>query len=193
MANFQIFKGGFDHAHDDRLAINQRPADGHIKPEGYEDFIRLNARALGCAENWRNLKVGDVIGIHTTLTFGVIDGLGFRVVVPEEGFRLRPVILDTGVALNHVLVDTYMYDETAENFTATATDTAVTDIVDIGSTEAYYAGYTDPAQLIRVGNATQIGFEVVALPPTGLTGDFEIESRLHMRQSVRPPADMGCC
>ena len=54
--NLQIFKGGFaarsrdadGNLRESRLVANQRPADGHIKPSGYEDYIRVDKH-----RNWR--------------------------------------------------------------------------------------------------------------------------------------------
>lgn len=45
---------------------------------------------------------------------------------------------------------------------------------------------------MRITNPVVIGLEVVALPTGGLKGGFDIESRLQFRQTVRPPAFLGC-
>ena len=92
----------------------------------------------------------------------------------------------------------YEYDEDKKEFKATTTNAGADALTEIGTKKVWIAGYAKPgAELMRVGNAVQIGLEVVALPQNagnaGTTWDFDIESRLQMRQSVRPPASLCCC
>lgn len=198
----QIFKGGWEGKHrnkdgslrDNRLAVNQRPADGHIKAATWEDYIRVNKHRF-C--DYPQLAVGDVIGIHTTLTFGVIEGLGIAVLTPEEGLKFKLVASDN-FDLSGLDFTVYEYDEDKKEFKATTTNVAASALTEIGTKKVWIAGYAKPgAELMRVGNAVQIGLEVVALPQNagnaGTTWDFDIESRLQMRQSVRPPASLCCC
>lgn len=197
--NIQIFKGGFDktfpngQAREERKVVNQRPADGHLKSGMWEDHIRVNRHRFKCDPTMK-LEVGDVIGIHVGLTFGVIDGLGIAVITPEEGLKLKVVTDDPTVSLDNLDVSVYAYDENAKKFVESTAGTTFGAQQEIGTKVEYYAGYAKPGSgLIRVLNSVQIGLEVVELPANGLQKTFDIESRLHMRQVVRPPACMECC
>lgn len=193
MANMQIFKGGYDHDHENRIAIAQRPADGHIKPAEFEDFIRIGPKTMGCAEEWRNLEVGDVIGIHTTLTFGLITGLGFRVVTPQEGLTFGVVFSDNPTSIQDILVSTYLPNEDrCGPYVEDEVNIPMDQINDIGSVEKFYAGYVSGGMFLRTNNTFQVGLQVLTLPTEGLTEDFLIESRLHFKTTVRPPAS-NCC
>lgn len=197
--NLQIFKGGFaarsrdkdGNLRESRLVANQRPADGHIKPSGYEDYIRVDKHRF-CTPP--QLEAGDIIGIHTTLTFGIIEAWGIAVTVAEPGLKLKPVCSDPDIKLASLDFSIYKYDKDAGKYVATAQAQAYTDLVEVGHEEAYIAGYHKPgADLIRITNPVQLGFEVVSVPANGVAYTFEIESRLQMSQSVRPPACLGCC
>lgn len=194
----QLFKGGFSThdkngvKRDDRIAINQRPADGHLKSGSWEDHIRVNKNRFKC--NPADLEVGDVIGLHTTLTFGIVEALGISIIEPEEGLKFKIVVSDPTVSLANLDFAVYEFDNTEKKFKAISQGQTVDNLEEIGDKELYYAGYHKPgADLIRITNAVQIGLEVVALPPGGLKRTFDFESRLHMRQVVRPPACMECC
>lgn len=192
--NIELFKGGFSTydngvLRETRLAPNQRPADGHLKSGTWEDHNRVNVKRFKC--QGADLEVGDVIGIHTTLTFGIIEALGIAVLTEEEGLKFKIVVSDASVDLSSLDFTTYEYNDADGKFTEVASGLTVATIDDIGDSQKYYAGYQ--TGIIRVTNAVQIGLEVVALPPGGLNKTFDIESRLHMRQVVRPPACLACC
>lgn len=196
----QIFKGGFEHnskdrdgkLRDSRIAVNQRPADGHTKSASWEDHIRVNKHRFKC--QGLTLEVGDVIGIHTTPTFGIIEAMGLSVITAEQGLKFKVVSSDPSVSLDALDFTSYSYDEGQKKFSQVAANLTVGTMDDIGDSVKYYAGYHKPGgDLIRITNPIQIGLEVVALPAGGLMKEFDIESRLHFRQSVRPPACLECC
>lgn len=193
--NIEIFRGGrgFD-ARDperSRLVVNQRPADGHIKAATWEDRIRINRQRFTCSG--LSLAVGDVIGIHTTPTFGVIDALGLAVLMAEEGLKLKVVTNDSAVTLGGLDFSVYEYSDTEKKYKAVDESKGIADLTDIGNKQRYYAGYAKPGEaLLRITNPVVIALEVVALPTGGLKGGFDIESRLQFRQTVRPPAFLGC-
>lgn len=194
----QLFKGGFSThdkngvKRDSRIAINQRPADGHLKSGSWEDHIRVNKKRFKCEPS--NLEVGDVVGLHTTLTFGIVEAFGISVIEAEKGLKFKIVTSDPSLDLANLDFTVYEYDAADKKFKAVDQGKTVADLEEIGDKELYYAGYHKPGgELIRVTNAVQIGLEVVALPPGGLRRTFDFETRLHMRQVVRPPACMECC
>lgn len=194
----QLFKGGWNGDVADRIVPNQRPADGHEKPAVWESYRRLNAKSFKCGGAcgvgaYKNLEVGDVLGIHTTLTMGNITAFGIAVNGAEEGFKLKVVARDGFADLSKILVTTYEYDEDNEQFVVVSEGDALDSIEDIGNANYYYAGFTENLNDILVHNTDMIGFEVVALPENGLCGEFDIETRLHNSQPVRPPASLGCC
>lgn len=193
---YQIFKGGFSHGHDERIAVNQRPADGHLKSASWEDFARLSKDNFNCG-GLPKLEVGDVIQLHAGLTFGVIDALGIAVKHAEEGLKFKIVISDDDAQNKFEMAKGFVFewDDAQKQFTHTGNPQEVSKFNDIGDSQKYYAFYAAAAQaedLLILPNSAAIGLEVVALPAAGLNWTFEIESRLHMRQAVRPPAHLCC-
>lgn len=194
--NYQIFKGGWEGDVTDRIVPNQRPADGHIKSAVWEDYRKLTQRQLGCANSCgvlNALEVGDVVGMHTTLTLSNILAFGIAVNVAEEGLKLKVVSRDGYVELSKILVNVYEYDAENEEFTLVDEKKPLDTIDDIGNAQRYYAGFVEKYNDVIVKNTDMLGFEVVALPADGLSGEFEIETRLHNSQPVRPPACLACC
>lgn len=190
----EVFKGGRGRQLEDRAIINQRPADGHIKPASFEDFNRITPRLIKEHNGGLPLKVGDILQIHTTLTFGVILGLGLAVIKPQENLKFKLVCSDNTVDLTQIYARRYKYDEATKKYLELDShDVALTDLNEIGHEKLYIAGYVNPNAMVRLGNSVKIGLEVLSLPAEGLPYDFEIESRLHMAQSVRPPAYLNCC
>lgn len=191
--SIELFKGGQGRQKKDRAIINQRPADGHLKSGVWEDFIRVTPRLIREYHN-EKLKVGDILYIHTTLTFGVVHGLGFAVTTPQEGLKFKVVSSDPNFDLSKIKARRYKYDAANKEFKdLDGADVGLDSLMEIGNEELYIAGYAEPSELLRVGNALQIGLEVVSVPSDGIPYDFEIESRLHMQQSVRPPAYLESC
>lgn len=187
----QIFKGGRHNGEENRLVINQRPADGHIKAAAWEDYIRVNKHRFDSAE-LKGLEVGDTLAIHTLLTFGIVEGMGIAIITPEEGLKFKLVSNEASqLDLDNYKVKTFQRQPSGE-YTETAEDTvANTEIV--ASAETYYL-ILPPADAYSVNiNPAYIGLEVTALPSEGLVGVFDLESRLQSRQPVRPPACLECC
>lgn len=193
---YQLFKGGWNKDIDDRLVINQRPADGHQKAGVLEDHRKLTNRNFEMCNKCsaKNiLEVGDIISLHTTLTFSNITGFGIAVNVPEEGLKFKVVTRDKTLDLSKILVDVFKYDETQEQYVKVQDKVPLDKIEDIGNEQLYYAGFTEKNNDIIANVTDLIGFEVVSVPDGGVAGDFEIETRLHNSQPVRPPAYLGCC
>lgn len=193
----QLFKGGWNGDVSDRIVPNQRPADGHEKPAVWESYHSLTkdsfkcGGACGCAVP--DLEVGDVIGIHTTLTLGNITAFGIAVNAAEEGLKFKVVSREGNVDLSKIQVRAYDYDSDNEKFVVVGADTTLDAITDIGHQVRYYAGFANTNTDIRVDNTDMIGLEVVAVPAGGAQGEFDIETRLHNSQPVRPPAVLHCC
>lgn len=190
MNTLQIFKGGWSHSHDDRLAVVQRPADGHLKAGVWEDHIRVNKQRFKCAGTPK-LEVGDVIAIHACPTLGLIDAMGIAVHRGEEGLKFKIVCSDSAVGLGMLTYQRFEYNAADKKYQSTDYG-AIVSIDDIGSSQAYYVASPAP-EAVRLTNSCAIGLEVVALPADGLAWTFDIESRLQFRQPARPPADMHCC
>ncbi len=102
MSEIQIFKGGWDLDTLDRVVPNQRPADGHLKSDGWEEAVILTKDSLGCDVG--GLEVGDVIAVHTTLTLGYVTGLGFAVENPVSGLKLKAVAIREGTDLSKIKI-----------------------------------------------------------------------------------------
>ncbi|MBE2895539.1 hypothetical protein HPC38_01430 [Pasteurellaceae bacterium HPA106] len=122
-----------------------------------------------------------------------IVAFGIAVNVAEEGFKLKLVSRDGHADLSKILVNVYEYDEENEQFTLIDEKKPLDTIDDIGNAQRYYAGFVEKYNDVIVSNTDMLGFEVVALPADGLAGEFEIETRLHNSQPVRPPACLTCC
>lgn len=191
----QLFKGGWNKDVSDRIVPNQRPADGHIKSAAWESYHRLNKDSFGCASACRdlpNLEVGDIIQVHTTLTFGNVLGFGIVVHVAEEGLRLQTVARN-GLDLSKILVNVYEYDEDNQTMVTVREGVALNSINDIGSKPYYYAGYVAGYNDVLSKVTDLIGFKVLEVPASGVAGAFDIETRLHQTQPARPPANLVCC
>lgn len=192
----QLFKGGWCGDVTDRIVPNQRPADGHQKPAVWEDFLRTDGKpkcGTVCGSACLDIEVGDVIGIHTTLTMGAVFAFGLGVNAAEEGLQFKVVSREGNVDLSKIHVRVYEYDDANEQFTVVGTDTTLDAITDIGSNVRFYSGFVEKLTDVRVDNTDMIGLEVVAVPAGGVQGEFDIETRLHNSQPVRPPAVLHCC
>lgn len=187
MADYQIFKGGWCDGHEDRIAVAQRPADGHIKPAVWETYFRLNRDTFRCSPP--PLEVGDRLQLFTTLTFGLIHALGISVTQAEEGVKFK-IVSSEHVDLSALKGDVYTYTLQDDKYTQTASG-STGDFTEIGAAEEGYRFFADnPISTLNTG---WIGLEVVALPPDGLQWDFDMELRLHSSQPLRPPLAFLCC
>lgn len=106
--------------------------------------------------------------------------------------QFRVVSREGNIDLSQLQVRVYQYDDTNEGFVVVANTTMDT-ITDIGANEYYYSGVVENLTDIRVDNSDMLGLEVVAVPSGGVQGEFDIETRLHSSQPVRPPAVLHCC
>lgn len=181
-----VFQGGWNINEDDRLATSQRPADGHIKPDGYEDHIILMQDTLGCSK----LEVGDVIALHTTPTLGYVLGYGFAVEVPADGLKLKLVSLREDTNLSKIKAMKSTYDGDKETFVSEEADLTT---LEFGDEVMWVGGLTEKNTDLFIANTDLIGFEVVSMPESGTLEDVRIVSRLHFTQPVRPPAYLDCC
>lgn len=188
--SIQIFKGGLNRGHEDRLVVNQRPADGHIKPAAWEDHIRVNKKRIR-TNDMHDLEVDDELALHTALTFGLVEAWGIAVVAPEPGLKFKLTTNDDDFDLDSFAVITFQrqpdgnYTKTAEG-TAADTELEATD-------ETYYLILPDAGTHHITVKPTFFGLKITALPSDGLLGVFDLESRFQSRQPVRPPACLECC
>ncbi len=192
----QLFKGGWNGDVTDRIVPNQRPADGHQKTAVHEDYAKLTQKSFRCGNGLcgkNRLQVGDVIGLHTTLTMGFIIGFGLATVVAQEGVKFKVVSRDDNVDLSKLKVNVSEWDEENEQYVEIQKDVPLTDIEDIGDKPYFYSAATEKVNELFGRNTDMIGLEVVEMPDVGLSEEFVIESRLHNFQPARPPASLGCC
>lgn len=184
-----LVKGGWDinAPVTDRIAVSQRPADGHIKSAEWEDTTLITAQNIkGCDGT---VEVGDVIAIHTTPTLGFITGIGISVEQPVEGLKLKLVTLTDNLDLEAIKYRKATYDSETEQFSA---EDAATLTGEFGDEQAWYAGHTEVVDDGFIENTDVIGLEVTALPDEGIEG-LRIVSRMQFKQPARPPAYMNCC
>ncbi len=195
MKELQFFKGGWSGDVIDRIVPNQRPADGHLKASIWEDFAKLSKESFRCrsACSKIDLEVGDVVGLHATLTMGFITGYGIAVKVAQEGVKFKVVSRDGNVDLSKLLVNVSEYDAENEQFVSIAKNVPLDSLDDIGSKPYYYSATTEKLNDIFAQNSDMLGLEVVEIPDVGLAEDFFIESRLSSFQPARPQASLGCC
>lgn len=189
MKYIDIVKGGWDDdaAALDRLAVSQRPADGHIKSDGWEDTTILTQDTLPCDS--RELEVGDLIVVHTSLTLGYITGFGVAVESGVEGLGLKVVTLRGNVDLSDMPVQRATYDDELDKFEQT---TSTLGAQEFGREQTFISGSAETLNQYYVPNTDLIALEVTSLPDNGLEG-LRIVTRVHFRQPVRPPAYLHCC
>lgn len=189
MKYIDIVKGGWDDdaAALDRLAVSQRPADGHIKSDGWEDTTIITKDSLPC--DVRELEVGDYIIVHTSLTLGYITGFGVAVEGGVEGLGLKAVTLRSNVDLSDMPVQRATYNDELDKFEATASTLGQQEF---GREQTYISGSAATLNQYYVPNTELIALEVVSLPDGDLDS-LRIVTRVHFRQPVRPPAYLNCC
>ncbi len=188
MSELQVFKGGWDLDTLDRVVPNQRPADGHLKSDGWEETIILTKDSLGCDVG--GLEVGDVIALHTTLTLGYVTGLGFAVESAVDGLKLKAVAVRENTDLSKIKAQKAIYD--AENETFNSSEVDFTD-EEFGDETAFIGGVTEKLNDLHIANTELIGLKVVELPKDTDIDGLKIISRIQYRQPVRPLAYMKCC
>lgn len=189
MKYIDIVKGGWDDDAQalDRLAISQRPADGHIKSDGWEDTTIITKDALPCGE--KDLEVGDYIVVHTSLTLGYITGFGVAVESGVEGLGLKVVTLRKNVDLTGLPVQRATYDDEAEKFNSTKSTLGAEEF---GDKQVWIGGVVDKLNQFYVPNTELIALEVTSVPE-GSLDTLRIVTRVQFRQPVRPPAYLNCC
>lgn len=188
MKMLDVVKGGWDDDAEalDRLSVSQRPADGHIKSDGWEDTTILTVDALPCDAS--ALEVGDYIVMHTSLTLGYITGFGVAVEGAIEGLGLKVVTLKDNVDLSGMKTQKATYDDVV-GFESTETTLGAEEF---GSEQVWLSGSAETLNEFYVPNTDLVALEVTSIPDGNLSG-MRIVTRVHFRQPVRPPAYMNCC
>lgn len=196
MQTLDLVKGGWgdDHANtmegaEMRMAISQRPADGHVKSDGWEDHTIVTENTMPCDAS--ELQVGDVILVHTTLTLGYITGFGIAVEGAVPGLKMKLVNAFDTVNFQNMTFQKATFNPETMLFESERVGNITTE--EFGDVSAWYSGSVEILNDMYVGNTDLIGLEITALPEDGYIDNMRIVTRIHHRQPVRPPAYLYCC